>query len=186
MPAAGTSRQRRFLFLTVGIPRSGGSGGQIVSWRLLSTYAHLGTVDVLALTRPGVPASPELRACANRFDLVPLRQINYAQARARNALLFGAALLRRKPFRTVKFRSRRATRRLEEWLSSVRYDAVHFDYLSTAPYRDLLSDTPAILAEHNVEWQQFSGTQRMQQRHSSLDTWHSAEEGITWSYWRPA
>ena len=146
----------RFLFVTVGVPRSGGSGGQIVSWRLLSSYAQLGTVDVLALARPGVDASPELRAAAERFELVPLKHINYVHSRARNATLFAGALLRREPFRVAKFRSRHATHRLAAWLAETRYDAVHCDNLATAPYRDLVPETPAILAEHNVEWQQFS------------------------------
>ena len=155
MPPARPDRKPRFLFITVGVPQGGGSGGQIVSWRLLATYAQLGTVDVLALVRPGVPAPPELRAVANRFDLVPLPHINYAHSRLRNILLFAAARLRRAPFRVVKFRSRRATRRLRAWLAETRYDAIHCDYLSTAPYRDLAPDAPAILAEHNVEWEQF-------------------------------
>jgi hypothetical protein len=138
------------------VPRNGGSGGQIVSWRLLSTYARLGSVDVLALAQPGIEASPELRAAAARFELVPLRQIDYARARAQNAALFGSALLRREPFRVVKFRSRAAVSRLRRWLAEGRYDAVHCDYLSTAPYRELAAGSPAVLAEHNVEWQQFS------------------------------
>jgi glycosyltransferase involved in cell wall biosynthesis len=140
----------------VGVPRSGGSGGQIVSWRLLSSYAQLGTVDVLALARPGEDASPELRASAERFELVPLKHITYVHSRARNATLFARAVLRREPFRVAKFRSRPATRRLAAWLAETRYDAVHCDNLATAPYRDLVPETPAILAEHNVEWQQFS------------------------------
>jgi hypothetical protein len=156
MPPAIADTEPRFLFVTVGVPRSGGSGGQIVSWRLLSSYAQLGVVDVLALTRPDAHASPELEGAAERFELVPVAQINYVHARARNAALFGGALLRREPFRVAKFRSRAAVRCLGRWLGETRYDAIHCDYLSTAPYRDLVPDTPAILAEHNVEWQQFS------------------------------
>lgn len=147
---------RRFLFVTAGVPRSTGSGGQIVSWRLLAAYSKLGEVDVLVLGSPQAEPSPELRSAAARMEVVRLPQMHYAEARLRNGLLFGRALLRREPFRIAKFRSARARQVLGRWIDDGRYDAVHCDYLSTAPYRDLLPGTPAVLAEHNVEWQQFT------------------------------
>lgn len=146
----------RILFITSDVPRAGGSGGQIVTWRLLEAFAALGTVDVLALTPPDPAPSPELTNLAGRIELISLPHFRFANARLQTALILGFALLRNEPFRIAKFKSRRATAVLKSWLSENKYDVIHCDHLASAPYRALAPETPATLLEHNVEWQQFS------------------------------
>jgi len=151
-----TPARPRVLFLTTDIPRNGGSGGQIASWRLLEAFAEFGTPDVLALTPAGQEAPRELLELAERVELVGQRHFHYAKARVRTALIFAGATIRREPFRIAKSRSKEALARVREWSADPGYDLVHCDHLATAPYRALVPAAPAILTAHNVEWQQFA------------------------------
>ena len=151
-----TPARPRVLFLTTDIPRNGGSGGQIASWRLLETFAEFGTLDVLALTPPGQEAPRELLELAERVELVGQRHFHYARARLRTALIFAGAMIRREPFRIAKSRSKEARARIREWSADPGYDVVHCENLATTPYRALVPAAPAILTVQNVEWQQFA------------------------------
>ncbi len=146
----------RFLFITADVPRNGGSGGQIVSWRLLEAYARRGDVDVLALAQPDADPSPELRALAARVQVVPVAHFRAAHAPLRTAAVFTRALVSREPFRIAKFESAAARRVVRDWSLGTEYGAVHCDHLSTVPYRGLVPGSPAVLGQHDVEWQQFS------------------------------
>jgi polysaccharide biosynthesis protein PslH len=150
------SPKPRILFITSDVPRTGGSGGQIVTWRLLESFAALGTVDVLALTPPDPVPSPELSDLASKVELVPLPHFRAANTRPRTSLILASSLVRREPFRVTKFRSKDAVSVLRNWLDDSRYDLLHADHLASAQYRSLAPRVPATLMEHNVEWQQFS------------------------------
>lgn len=151
-----TARRPRTLFLTTDVPRDGGSGGQIASWRLLETFAEFGTLDVLTLAPAGAKAPRELVELAERVEIVGLRHFHYAEARMRTALIFAGAAIRREPFRIAKSRSREVAARIREWAANPGYDLVHCENLATAPYRALVSAAPAVLTAQNVEWQQFA------------------------------
>jgi len=146
----------RILFLTTDVPRNGGSGGQIATWRLLEAFAEFETLDVLALAPVGQEPPRELLELAERVELVGLPHFHYAKARARTALIFAGAALRREPFRIAKSTTKEAVARVREWSADPGYDLVHCDHLATTPYRALVPEAPAILTAHNVEWQQFA------------------------------
>jgi polysaccharide biosynthesis protein PslH len=150
------SSRPRVLCLTTDVPRNGGSGGQIASWRLLETFAEFATLDVLALTPAGQDVPRELGELAERVEFVGLRHFHYATARVRTALIFAGAAIRREPFRIAKSRSKDALGRVREWSADPGYDLVHCENLATAPYRALVPAAPAILTAQNVEWQQFA------------------------------
>ena len=154
----------RFLFLTVDLPRSRGSGGQIVSWRLLESYARRGPVDVLALAPPNIPPSRGLQDLAHRLAVVTVPHFRSFNAPARVGFTFLRAMLQREPFRIAKFRSTAAARTVEDWASDATYSVVHCDHLSTAPYHRLVANAPAVLGQHDVEWIQFS---QIAARHSN-------------------
>jgi glycosyltransferase involved in cell wall biosynthesis len=144
------------LFLTTDVPRNGGSGGQIASWRLLETFAEFGTLDVLALGPAGQEAPRELLELAERVELVGFPHFHAAEARVRTALILAGATIRREPFRIAKMRSKEAAAVVREWSANRSYDLVHCDHLPTTPYRALVPAARAILTAHNVEWQQFA------------------------------
>ena len=146
----------RILFLTCSTPRNTGSGGEIVSWRLLRSYADLGTVDVVALVPPGDEVLTSLRELADRIALIEVPHFYFARSRIKNATRFLRSQFGSEPFRIAKSRVPQVEPIVTKWLNEESYDLVHCDYLSTAPYRDLCPALPAILAEHNVEWQTFS------------------------------
>jgi glycosyltransferase involved in cell wall biosynthesis len=151
-----SSSRPRILFLTSDVPENGRSGGQIVSWRLLEALAEFGTVDVLVQAPTGERASAELEELAGKLELVPLRHFYYANSRVRTALILVRALLSRKPFRIVKSESKQVRSLIREWQEERQYDLICCDHLSSAAYRALAPTAPAILAEHDVEWQQFA------------------------------
>jgi glycosyltransferase involved in cell wall biosynthesis len=80
----------------------------------------------------------------------------FASSPMRNVQLFAKAQVSREPFRIAKARDPRMEELVRKWVASENYDAVHCDYLSTSPYRELCPDVPGVLTEHNVEWQTFT------------------------------
>jgi polysaccharide biosynthesis protein PslH len=143
----------KLLFITIDLPRDGGSGGQIASWRLLETYARVCDVDVIAIAPSGGEVHPELERLARRIELVRVRSFHFARARLRTIGRFLAAQFTSSPYRIAKFRNRRVSRVVQLWAAGGEYDLVHCDHLSAAQYRALLPNARAILMEHNVEWQ---------------------------------
>jgi glycosyltransferase involved in cell wall biosynthesis len=146
-------RRPRVLFITIDLPRNGGSGGQIASWRLLETYADICDVDLIAITPPGAEVHSDLEGLTGRVELIRLSSFHYARARLRTVGTFLLSQFTSRPYRLAKFRRRRVRQVVERWLADQRYDLVHCDHLSSAQYRSLLPNVPAILMEHNVEWQ---------------------------------
>jgi glycosyl transferase family 1 len=141
------------LFFAVNVPLEDRSGGQIATWRLLESYARLGTVDVLALASPDARPHDDLESLARRVSVVPIPHFHHAESRTRSAALFLRSQFTRQPFRIAKFENRDAGQILRSWSESTDYAVAHFDHLSAAPYRALLPGVPAILANHNVEGQ---------------------------------
>ncbi len=106
---------RNLLFVTTNVPLDDRSGGQIATWRLLESYAHLGEVDVLALVPPKSRPPTQLNELARRVAFVPIPHFHHATSRARSVGVFLRSFLARKPFRIAKFESRDAGRTLGEW-----------------------------------------------------------------------
>jgi glycosyltransferase involved in cell wall biosynthesis len=146
-------RRPRLLFITIDLPRDGGSGGQIASWRLLETYARACEIDVITVTPAGTKIHDELARIAGRVELVPTAQFHFARSKVRTIKTFLVSQLGPVPYRVAKFRSKKVAELVRRWEGERRYDLVHCDHLSTAQYRGLLPRVPAILMEHNVEWQ---------------------------------
>ena len=148
-----TEKRQNFLFVTTNVPLDDHSGGQIASWRLLESYARLGEVDVLALVPPKSAPHAGLKEMARRLAFVPIPHFHHARSPVGSAIVFLQSLLTGQSFRIAKFKSRAADRILGEWSQSADYAIAHFDALSAAPYRQVMPDVPAVLAEHNVEGQ---------------------------------
>lgn len=149
------SSVRSTLFLTADAPFEGGSGGQIVSWRLIKAYADLGPVDVLALVPEGEQPSAALRGLAREVTFVQMKGFHAARSRGRAALRMGRSFIHRVPYRIEKFASSRFADEIAGTRHRGRHALVHCDHLALAQYRRLRPDLPAILCEHNVEWQIF-------------------------------
>ena len=92
----------RTLFITTDLPRDGGSGGQIASWRALQAHAALGPVDLVAAVPVGCLATSELGAVVDRFELVEVESFHFANARSALTKTFIRAQVGRLPYRVVK------------------------------------------------------------------------------------
>ncbi len=68
----------------------------------------------------------------------------------KNLLALGS-LFTRSPYAVNWLHSARFWSRLKQVLQAERFDVVHFDTLSLAPYLRLLSDSPTVLDHHNIE-----------------------------------
>jgi Glycosyl transferases group 1 len=139
---------------------------------LLESYARLGEVDVLALVPPGSVPHTELNEIARRVAFVPVPHFHHARNRMRSVGVFLRSLLARQSFRIEKFKSREASQILGGWGRSTEYAIAHFDSLSAAPYRQVIPEVPALLADHNVEGQRaatLAGHQRNPVTRALLD-----------------
>lgn len=142
---------RRILFITIDVPQDGGSGGQIVSWRLIESYASIANVDVVAITSVGVTASDDLLSLADSVTLVPAKGFHFASARLRLAAKFARSQFGSTPYRLTKFDLAGARLAVASLIERHEYDLVHLEHLSSLPYRELAQDVPAVLMEQNVE-----------------------------------
>jgi glycosyltransferase involved in cell wall biosynthesis len=143
----------RLLFVTLDVPRDGGSGLQIVSRRLLEAYATFAEIDVLAFVPPGSHAPAALRELASRLELVPVKGFHLATAPLTAAARLARAQLGAQPYAVRKYVRRSAYADVLRWGAERGYDLLHCDSLSATGYRAAAASTPAILLEHNVEWE---------------------------------
>jgi glycosyltransferase involved in cell wall biosynthesis len=141
----------RVVFLTTDVPRDGGTGGQIASWRVLEAYASFARVDVLALTPPEATVPAELSELADRVATVPVRAFHFRRARLRALSTLARSWLGGPPYRVRKFDLPEAWRILGAWSAETRYDLVHCERLATAPYARQFPDTPFTFCDYEVE-----------------------------------
>ena len=105
------------LFITTDLPRNGGSGGQIASWRALQGHAALGPVDLVAAVPAGTEPTSELMTLVDRCRLVHVDAFYFARARRALIATFLRAQIRRVPYRVLKFSDERIRRSVNEWAS---------------------------------------------------------------------
>lgn len=83
--------------------------------------------------------------------IVRLVPIPSEQARWGKQRLLLSSLLGRYPYSVNWLKSRTMRAKLASLLADVRYDAVHFDTISLAVYRDMFPDVKCVLNHHNIE-----------------------------------
>lgn len=148
----------RTLFLTPVAPFPPASGGQKATLALLKAYARAGEVHLAGFYDPALfPQRGQivegLEPYCARIDLLD-KQIHFGKHRIRHVALGARSLLGSVPFRIRKFRDPRLTR-IITGLRPADYDLVHCDFLHMASYLSRLSQLPAVVAEHNVEFEIF-------------------------------
>lgn len=90
-----------------------------------------------------------LRQHCSHIDVVPIWSDRSA---AHRLALAGASVLTMKGYTINWLRSGDMARILGKVLAEQRFDAIHFDTISLAPYRALVpNDTPTFLCHHNIE-----------------------------------
>jgi glycosyltransferase involved in cell wall biosynthesis len=147
--------KRRTLFITIDMPRDGGSGGQIVSWRALQAHAALASLDLLVLGPSGSRPSPELLDLVDRCEAIEIDSFYFAHAKAHLAATFARSQISRAPYRVLKFASREMCDLIDQWSTGRRYSVVHADHLSTWQYASRVADARRVLLNHHVESQIF-------------------------------
>lgn len=144
------------LFITTDLPRDGGSGGQIASWRALKAHAALGPVDLVAAVPPGAEPTSELMTLVDRCRLVQVDAFYFAKAKRALIATFVRAQVRRVPYRVVKFSDERIRRSVNEWAWSRRYSVVHCDFVANWQYAATVDAPFHLLLHHNIESQTYS------------------------------
>lgn len=91
------------------------------------------------------------RALKALCPIVRLVPIPSEQARWGKQRLLLSSLLGRYPYSVNWLKSRAMRAELASLLAEVRYDAVHFDTISLAVYRDMFPDIKCVLNHHNIE-----------------------------------
>jgi len=144
------------LFITIDLPRNGGSGGQIASWRALQAHAKIGPVDLVATVPPGSEPTSELMTVVDRCRLVEVDAFYFARARTALIAAFVRAQARRVPYRVVKFSDERVRQSVKEWASERRYSVVHCDFVANWQYAAAVEAPFRLLLHHNIESQTYS------------------------------
>lgn len=146
----------RTLFITTDVPRNGGSGGQIASWRALQAHAELGPVDLIALAPSGARPTPELLSVVDRCQLIELEAFYFATARRALMWKFVRAQVRRVPYRVVKFSDQRVHQCVRAWAAERAYAVVHCDFVSNWQYTEVVDAPLHVVLHHNIESQTHS------------------------------
>jgi polysaccharide biosynthesis protein PslH len=144
------------LFITTGLPRNGGSGGQIASWRALQAHAAIGPVDLIAAVPAGSEPSSELTALVDRCRLVDIDAFYFARARRALMETFVRAQVRGVPYRVVKFSDERVRHCVVGWSRERRYSVVHCDFVTNWQYAAAVEAPLRLLLHHNIESQTYS------------------------------
>lgn len=132
----------RILFATTVLPAGRRSGGEVVSQAVVESLRDAGhDVVVLGYARPGDEVGVG-EVCAGR------RPIETSSARMRSLAWAGAALLRREPYTTAKYRSR-SYRRLARELAA-EADVVIVDHAQASAAIGAV-EKPLVAIAHNAE-----------------------------------
>ena len=153
----------RTLFITTDLPRDGGSGGQIASWRALQAHAALGPVDLVAAVPVGCLATSELGAVVDRFELVEVESFHFANARSALTKTFIRAQVGRLPYRVVKFSDDRIRRCVRAWARDRAYTVIHCDFATNWHYTEDLLGSCRVLLHHNIDAQTYATLASTQQ-----------------------
>ena len=146
----------RTLFITTDVPRNGGSGGQIASWRALQAHAAIGPVDLVAIAPPGARPAPELLSLVDRCRLVELEAFYFATARRALMWKFVRAQVQRIPYRVVKFSDRRVHQCVRAWAAERAYTVVHCEFVSNWQYAEDVDAPLRLVLHQNIESQTHS------------------------------
>jgi glycosyltransferase involved in cell wall biosynthesis len=155
------------------------------SYNLLRETARYHEVSLLAFHQPrlmrlSLGDSPEALATAQaalekfcrRVEVLP---IPAEQGALRRGLLLAASYLTADPYTVNWLKSPRMERALAAMLAAEAFDAVHFDTISLAVYRDLVQGPRTALTHHNVESHMV--LRRAEQEPSALKRHYLRREG---------
>lgn len=147
----------RILWISHFLPHPPRGGMLQRSYNLVAQLGSRAEVSLCAFFQRALHRNPEelaesvnaLRQHCARIDVVPIWSDRSA---AHRVALAGASLLSMDGYTVNWLKSRAMARTLGEVLADNRFDAVHFDTISLAPYRKLVPrETPSFLCHHNVE-----------------------------------
>ncbi|MEO0811664.1 MAG: hypothetical protein AAFY60_02290, partial [Myxococcota bacterium] len=157
-----SSKRLSILWLSHLIPYPPKGGVLQRSYNLIRESARAHDVDLLAFNQPALQrihfSSPEeamresrdaLQAFCRRVEFEPIPTETRLRGRERTA---ARSLVSRAPYTINWLRSGSMRRALTRRLEHSRYDVVHFDTISLAPYRELLRrEQPTVMDHHNIE-----------------------------------
>jgi len=161
MTADTPQRRLRILWLSHLIPYPPKGGAIMRAYHLLRQTARHHDVDLFTFNQhrllanyypteeAGLAAAKEaLSPLVGRLHIEPIPMSTRRHGQLRMAL---RSLFSKTPYTINWLQSPSAFRRLEQWIKDGKYDLVHFDTESLAPYRSLTSGLPTLMDHHNAE-----------------------------------
>lgn len=138
------------------------SGGQRRALDELWVYSHFSEIDLLTFHDESQPEvvnlmREHLKPYCRTVESIPIPLL-FGRHRVRQIRLFLQSQFGARPFRVVKFRVPQMEATLLRKLAQNTYDVVHFNYLATTAYLDMVQHYPAVrlCTEANVEWEIFA------------------------------
>jgi glycosyltransferase involved in cell wall biosynthesis len=138
------------------------SGGQRRTLSELEVYSQFSEIDLLTFHDVSQPEIPDLMRkhlahLCREIHSVPINLL-VTRHRGQQIRLFLQSQWKPTPFRVAKFMHPAMVELVREKTKRTSYDIVHFNYLSTTGYAQVLSDVPAVrlCTEANVEWEIFA------------------------------
>jgi len=138
----------KILFLAPRLPYPADTGGKIRTLNILKQLADFAEIDLVCFSfrKDDAGISRQLRRQVRvNVHLVPHREPNWEE---KIRLLFFDT----RPFPVAKYFSPAMKARIRTLTAQCVYDAVHFDHIHMAQYRQELKNIPAVVDEHNVEY----------------------------------
>jgi glycosyltransferase involved in cell wall biosynthesis len=138
------------------------SGGQRCTLSELEVYSQFSEIDLLTFHDVSQPEIPDLMRkhlahLCREIHSVPINLL-VTRHRGQQIRLFLQSQWKPLPFRVAKFMHPTMVELVRERMKRADYDIIHFNYLSTTGYAQVLRGVPAVrlCTEANVEWEIFA------------------------------
>jgi len=145
----------RVLWLSHLLPYPPRSGVQLRSFNLLKEVSRQHEVHFLAFNQPALVADADVPSAVSALgqfcrvlDVLPIPS---ERSPAAKPMLAARSLFSKYPYTLNWLRSASFASALRLYGRQSKYDLVHFDTISLAPYRRLVRSLPASMTHHNIE-----------------------------------
>jgi glycosyltransferase involved in cell wall biosynthesis len=145
----------RVLWLSHLLPYPPRSGVQLRSFNLLKEVSRQHEVHFLAFNQPALVADEDVPSAVSALgqfcrvlDVLPIPS---ERSPAAKSMLAARSLFSKYPYTLNWLHSASFTGALRLYARQYKYDLVHFDTISLAPYRRLVRSLPASMTHHNIE-----------------------------------
>lgn len=137
----------KILFIAPRMPLPADTGGKIRTFNILKQMVKMCEVDLVCFSfeHDDREHAKTLESYGIKVHLVKIKEPGILEKILQ--VFFG-----RQPYSISKYYTKEMEERLALLNEANDYDAVHFDHLHMAPYRDLFEQKPVFLDEHNVEY----------------------------------